>query len=298
MDFNEARKILELKTETLSHTELKKAYYRLALQHHPDKQLLNNGSVDRFREVQQAYKILCEYLNTKEIIKEEIINDSDFTFNSLLNQFIKLNTGINFDTSTLKSTIYTTYHTIYVKAFQGLDKDKALKVLEYIEQFSVVLGINDEVISFMKTTIREKIQNDVIIILNPTMDNLINEEIFKLDYDNHIYYIPLWHNEITYDDTFGQSIIVRCVPQLPKHISIDENNNICVNVNLSISSLLERKNITIEVGKKIFYVSVHELKIVKSQKYILYNCGIPNIDLINVFNNKKKSNIVIYITLY
>ena len=35
-----------------------------------------------------------------------------------------------------------------------------------------------------------------LFILNPTIDNLLNEDIYKLEYNNDIYYIPLWYDEI------------------------------------------------------------------------------------------------------
>ena len=178
-------------------------------------------------------------------------------------------TCITFDTSTLKTSINNSYHTISLKAFAGLDKDTAMKVFDYIEQYSTVIGINDDIIVSMKSMLREKMQNDIIIILNPTMDNLINEDIYKLEYNDYIYYITLWHDEITYD-TIEHSIIVKCIPELPKHISIDENNNICVNINLSISSLLERKNIELIIGSKPHYIPVYELKIMKLQTYKIF----------------------------
>lgn len=302
MDFNKACHILELTTTTFTQIELKKAYYKLALQHHPDKHPNNSESADnsegsdnvesadKFREINQAYVFLCEYLNNPPHL------NPDLTFTSLLDKFINVMTGIKVDTSSLKTTIdnlTTKYHTVSLDVFKGLDKETALKVFDYIEQYSGVLGINDNVIMSMKTIIREKIQNDTIIILNPTADNLINEDIYKLDYNNTIYYIPLWHDEITYD-----SIIVKCIPDLPKHISIDEHNNICVNINLSLKSLLDRETIQFEFGMKTFDIPVCELKIVKHQRYILYDCGIPKIDLASIYNNKKKGNIHIYITLH
>lgn len=297
MNFDEACKVLELKTHIFSQIELKKAYYKLALQHHPDKQIINIGNSDKFKEIHKAYEFLSEYLTiSTNNMPNNVQKCDDFTFNSLLNKFVNLMTGINIDLSTLKTSIDTAYHTISLKAFEGLDKDNALKVFDYVEQFSEVLGIDNNVIASMKIMLREKIQNDIIIILNPTIDNLINEEIYKLDYNDYIYYIPLWHDEITYDVS-GHSIIVKCIPELPKHISIDENNNICVNINLSISSLLERKNIELIIGTKPYYIPVYELKIMKLQTYILPSCGIPKIDLSNLFNNKQKSDIHINITL-
>lgn len=294
MDFNKACKMLELKTHIFTQTELKKSYYRLALLHHPDKQNINHGSVDKFREVQQAYNFLCEYLNNNNNVIN--VNNFDFSINSLLNKFINLTTGINFDISTLKTTINSSCKTFSLKAFEGLDKDTAFKVFEYIEQYSMVLGIDNDIISSMKLMLREKLQNDVIIILNPSIDNLLNEDIYKLNYEDNEFYVPLWHNEVTYDVS-GHSIIVKCIPDLSKHINIDEYNNILVNISLSISSLLERKNIELIIGSKPYNIPVYDLKIIKSQTYILSGCGIPKIDSSNLFNNKHKSDVHIYITL-
>ena len=142
MDFNNACKILELQSHIFTHTELKKAYYRLALQHHPDKHVINNGSADKFREIQQAYEFLRNNSNDNSTDNEQCV---DYTFNSLLNNFINLMTGITFDTSTLKTSINNSYHTISLKAFAGLDKDTAMKVFDYIEQYSTVIGINDDI---------------------------------------------------------------------------------------------------------------------------------------------------------
>ena len=45
------------------------------------------------------------------------------------------------------------------------------------------------------------------------------------------YFVPLWHNELYFGDEKSNEgeIIVKCVPELPENISIDENNNLLGN---------------------------------------------------------------------
>ena len=49
---------------------------------------------------------------------------------------------------------------------------------------------------------RVQIKNDNIILLNPTLKNLSGmKNYLQLEYNNDTYWIPLWHNEISYDIT-------------------------------------------------------------------------------------------------
>lgn len=297
MNFDKACKILELDASNFSHSDFKKTYYRLALKYHPDKNPNDYSSTEKFREVNEAYKFLCEEQNINDYnIKEEPIN---LNFISLFNKFINVMTNTNIDVKTLITTFKSLndgYQTISIKVFEELDKKTAINILDYVEQFSEVLGINEDIINSMKIIVKEKIKNDTLIILNPTLNNLLNEEVYELNYEGHTYFIPLWHDEITYDLS-GQSIIVKCIPELPKHISIDENNNIHVNINISLENILERISIPIYLGEKEMHIFIKELKIKKTQLYIFNNCGIPIININNLFDNTKKSNIIIHIEL-
>ena len=60
--------------------------------------------------------------------------------------------------------------------------------------------------------------------------------MFKIN--NYIYFVPLWHNELVFDNNDGgiDNIIVKCVPCLPENISIDDNNNLIINLDYPINS--------------------------------------------------------------
>ena len=49
-----------------------------------------------------------------------------------------------------------------------------------------------------KTTNKNTNRED-IVILNPDIEDIIEHNIFKLEYNEHIYFVPLWHTELYYD---------------------------------------------------------------------------------------------------
>ena len=47
--------------------------------------------------------------------------------------------------------------------------------------------------------VEEKIKHDNIILLIPTLEDLLNDTIYKLDISKNIFYVPSWHNELYFD---------------------------------------------------------------------------------------------------
>ena len=40
------------------------------------------------------------------------------------------------------------------------------------------------------------------------------------------FFAPLWHSEIEFETADGEEFSVYCIPDLPKHGWLDENNNL------------------------------------------------------------------------
>ena len=56
-------------------------------------------------------------------------------------------------------------------------------------------------------------REDNVIILNPTLEDLLKGNIYKLDIFEKEFYIPLWHQELYYDIK-GRDLIVKIIPEL------------------------------------------------------------------------------------
>ena len=57
-----------------------------------------------------------------------------------------------------------------------------------------------------------------IIVLNPTVNDLLSDNIYKLNIEDKEFYVPLWHHEL-YFSLHDKDLIVKCIPEL-------DNNNL------------------------------------------------------------------------
>lgn len=299
MDIKRACEILDIEisksftfnfnfNDTLTLAEIKKAYYKASLKHHPDHNIGDLDSNARFQKINEAYIFLSSYKeqDVEQHKEQEQEQEQDIDIdNDIISKFIK--TLIDFNIKEISLT-----------AFEGLNKHNSLKIFDYIEKYSSMLGLEKEFVDSIKTLTREKIKNDIIIIINPTIENIINNELYKLEYNNENYYVPLWHDEISYDISETEYLIVKCKPELPENTFIDHNNDVHIKMLIeSIEKLLNEPYINVNVGGKVFEIPVCELKIKKSQIYTFFNKGISLINLNDIYNTKRKGNIIVYITI-
>jgi hypothetical protein len=148
----------------------------------------------------------------------------------------------------------------------------------------------------IKEIIKAKTENETRIILHPLLDDLFENNLYKLSYHNNTYIIPLWHHELTYD-MCEKELIVECYPILPENIRIDEDNNIHVIIEYTKDSIWDHEELDVILGSRVFKIKTNTLKIVKSQKYIIYSKGISLIDTRNIYNIENRSDIHIYINI-
>ena len=300
MDISKACRILEIDidkeiSKSFTLAEVKKAYYKASLKHHPDHNIGDIASNARFQKINEAYMFLSSYIQIKQEHsehtqeeehtqgqhdKKDNIDDDD-----IIIKFIK--TLIDFNIKEIS-----------LAAFEGLNKDNSLKIFEYIEKYSIMLGLETEFVESIRTITKDKIKNDIVFIINPTIENIMNNELYKLEYNNENYYVPLWHDEISYDISETEYLIVKCKPELPENIFIDHNNDVHIKILIkSIEQLFNEPYITVTIGGKVFEIPVCELKIKKSQTYTFFNKGISLINLNDIYNTTRNGNIIVYITM-
>ena len=77
MDFNEAILVLELVYRTFTMNELKKAYYKAALKHHPDR---DSGNTEQFQRIGEAYNFLSAFLKAQK--ESDVDADVDVDVNT------------------------------------------------------------------------------------------------------------------------------------------------------------------------------------------------------------------------
>lgn len=279
--------------------QIKKQYRKLILKNHPDKNGNSKESCEKFKQIQEAY----EHLQQERQFEKEVDFDfeaSTHDYETLLKRFI---------TSLLQSEKMEGFLSYIVdmvigckkmtwKWLEAMDKESALSLYHFLSKHKQTLFLSSETLEQIKEMVLNKYADDDIYLLNPSLDDLLENRIYKLQVGEKIYYVPLWHDEVYFDfeEDANKEIIVQCIPELPEHISINENQDIVVHVDIPFTfSLLEKKSEVIYVGKKQFEIYFHQLHVQPLQCVCFPNCGISKVFEKDIYKIEEKGNVFVYI---
>jgi hypothetical protein len=308
MDLARALNILEIDLlyyDKIDLKYLKTQYHKLSLKHHPDKNSNDVEATKKFQEIGEAYSLLKREIsiinNTNET--EEDNNHSSYIYMAHLFVDSVLTKGYGEFIVSVVKDIVCGCKTITVKLFENLDKERAMQTYQFLFKYKKILHIGDNILEKVRDIIVEKYKNVQIYILNPSIHDLFENNVYKLEIDNEVYYVPLWHGEVYFekiriveDKTICDDIIVKCIPELPENITIDENNNLIVNIQISFTfSLLEEKCISKNVGERNFTIPIHQLVLKPSQTFIFKKCGISRIIDNDIYNVGEKADVIFQI---
>ena len=318
MDYKKAFEILEIDTINTNYNDItieliKKKYHKLALQNHPDKNGNTPESNEKFKEINEAYNYLKREI---KIIQNNWYDDENYenddqsssVYFDILKQFIKgLLDGKYTDVFiNIVQDIVSGYKKISLKLFDNLDRENAINVYLFLSKYKNIFHLSDGVLDEIKAVVIQKYDDVEIYKLNPNINDLLNNNFYKLYVKDKLYLVPLWYNEVYFDNenenkNENNEIIVLCEPELPEGVKIDDDNNIyiekTINIQTELQSLvLNNESITIEIGDNRYYILVSELTMKREQYYKIKNQGItkPNDDVCNV---SQKSDIIVKINL-
>jgi hypothetical protein len=305
--------IKDIELTNLTAEYVKRKYHKMALRWHPDKNGNTSDATKRFQRINEAHTYLSKEL-TKDnsSIFEDFVSSSDSKdeknmYTSLLSVFISniLKTETNVMkqllTKIIKDIVINGYKVISMKLIEELDKDKSIELYNFLCKYKNLLYINNDTLELVSSLIKEKYKNDSVYVLNPSIDDLFENNIYKLYVNGLLFLVPLWHTEMYFDDTLGNDIIVICRPELSDHISIDENNNIHYNLlvpfekDMIINQSL-KDDLIINIGKRDFKIPLNKLYIKQEQTYILKGQGITKIIEDDVYNVSCKCDILVNVT--
>jgi len=152
--------------------------------------------------------------------------------------------------------------------------------------------------------IREKMQKNNIIILKPSLKDVIQNNISVLQFDGQTFYVPLWHSELHYriQDSDEKQLIVKCMPVLPDHMSIDANNELHIDVRVDIKETLNLNAGVLRIplyDSECVELQVRELHIKSRQTVILRNniYGISLICANDIYDVANKAPICVHVQL-
>lgn len=306
MNYDKACEVLEIERKHLTES-VKKAYFKQALKWHPDKP---TGNEEKFKEVKEAYDYLQNYHKYGDKFDhEKVTNIPSYVdiLKEFLNKYVPENKWdelfieTSFNEFMKKGVLVS--EKISLDIFKSLSTKRSLELYELISNNYHIFNINEQFIAKMKENLREKMNSDNIIIINPTIDDMLNDNIYKLEItDENIIYVPLWHrkiyNTIKVDNNNNKDIMIMIMPPNAEDIVIKDNNDIYVKKNIKINEIFETGYFYVTMGEKNIKIDSKDLKLTKEpQMILLKHKGILKINKNDIYQKDRRANIIIEITL-
>lgn len=303
--------------------ELKRIYRKKALLLHPDKNPDPDANI-QFHKIRDAYDFLMKYENF--IDDDETNNENDNDEDTHQDQYINLLLLFLKDLvlkmpvfSIILQKLLLSCETNVLTTLAKLDREHLVKIIEILMNYKDILHLSspfmeklEEMLNEMETETDQEPKTHCII-LNPLLEDLFENNLYKMTINGFTYVVPLWHNELVYDNS-GCEIIVKIKPilQVPllrkaqpvnplrgvleDNIEIDENNNIHVNLYNSFSNIVDT-NIMLSLGQRVFSMNVEELRIAREQTIVFAGRGISRINCADPYDISMRGDVLIHLFL-
>jgi hypothetical protein len=316
---------------------VKKKYHILALRYHPDKNKSEDAD-DKFREISDAYQFLSKsetkmqpYEVFVKFFMGTLEQDEQQEYIHMLlekvlciceKQAMQIIESMEYEKFILIYNLIKRYKHLFhfspeftsfmekraiLMFSQGSLKERRLREIipdlsEPNSQKRKQTIVNTEWNMKYEVDINEEDhENDVtadIMILRPTLDDVIIDNVYQYIRNDNRVLIPLWHHEIEYD--ISGTFIVKVNPKLPSmNYWIDEENNLHQRVEYTLSELwdcvIEEKPMEIYFGKKRFVFYPNELQLKMYQIWTWKNEGISKINKRNTYDVSIRANVILHI---
>jgi curved DNA-binding protein CbpA len=316
VSIKDARTIIGVSRD-FSLAELKKRYHILALKLHPDKNGNTPEATAAFQRLNTAYRVLLLEVDANyDDACEKNGGEETETYANIFMNFIKSlfsknhNSGNDKDAPInpllmeLLHRIVHDYASVSVGAvLDSLDPTTLFQLYETLEQYNAAISMDAQIFEEISRIIREKMQKNNVIVLTPSLKDVIQNNISVVQFEGQTFYVPLWHSELHYHvEGSDKQLIVKCMPELPDHMSIDANNELHIDVRADIKELLNRSGGVLRIplyDDECVELHVRELHIKSSQTLVLRNnkFGISLICSNDIYEVKNKAPICVCVQL-
>ena len=319
MNVKDARAILGVSRDC-SLVELKKRYHILALKLHPDKNGNTVEATAAFQKLNQAYRLLLLDVDLNGDASKIHADEDNYTYSNIFMNFVKSlfskkrksendeDVGVNPVLMDLLHRIVNDYASVSVNLLlDSLDPTMLFQLYETLEQYNSAVRMDDGIFDEITRVIREKMQKNNFIILKPSLKDVIQNNISVVQFEGQTFYVPLWHSELHYriesEHDASKQLIVKCMPELPEHMSIDANNELHIDVRADIKELLNRGSGVLRIplyDSEFVEVQVKELHVMSRQTIVLRNnkYGISLICSTNIYDVANKAPICVHVHLF
>jgi len=269
--------ILEMETTPLTQysiRDVKRQYKKLALKYHPDKSDIHNTG--KFQSICEAKEYLINNIHNINSNSSSPKNDNDFILSEI-------------------DTLCIMYNVMYKGVFTYRVKKKIFndnELPDYMANF-----VLDNMLRLIEKKIKDNEilnSNTKIILLRPSLCDLLNDNLFIYRTKSITFYIPLWHKEITlYDDKIEMEYVFIIIPDFTgiknnspiiSQVCIDDSNNLYIHLTEYVSQLV--------IGSKVFTFP----PVINDRQYVFNGEGISHTNNEkNIYDISSRSNVFIRI---
>ena len=299
MKNGDAYRILEIPDEDCGIDDIKKQYRAMALMYHPDRNSAEDAT-QKFQEIHAAYEYLLKHHDSDAEEELEDGGESLTGYRGILYAFLKGVFRGESQQSELLCSIFqkiaTTCEENAVEILNKLDKPNLMRIYDIIVKYARVLRFSDAFVQKISDMVNKRTENDECIILNPTLDDLFEDNVYKLKVGESTFVVPLWHHELVYDHS-GNDVYVKCDHRLPENVILGANNNLFVKIVADAKKIWADGVHKFHIGKREYHIPAHKFKLVPEQRILLNNGGIARINSRDPYDVTNKSDVVVDVTL-
>jgi hypothetical protein len=241
-----------------------------------DDENRHTRATERFKEINDAHKRVKDFFFSNEPGLDDIRMENGY--DSILQMFIQtilakisrgqaagmgLGHGLGhvYEETTINQAVQSLIHMIITKGlqsaitmFQTMDKQACLTIYDILSKNQDLFGISREIMEELTRVVEEKMGDDLVVRLNPSLLDMLLDRVYILHEYGQVYYIPLWHSELHFKQpaTHGDGeIIVLCDPELPDNVSLDDNNNLFISLDVNVLELFRDQVVPVYINDEI-----------------------------------------------
>ena len=205
--------------------------------------------------------------------------------------------------------------------FLRIEPGLSLKILRWIHEHAALMGLEEHTLAFVEAKIRDRFGAGAtrrgaksLYTIRPNVSHLMQADVFKLEHGGSTYYVPLWHDELTFDEEKGPDgaraaahghadadapgqFVVTCGPRMPEHMRLDDDNNLHVSIQTRVGAVLRGGGLDFDVGGLPHHVPASQLTLEPFQTARILGKGPPRINVEDPFDVARRADIWVHLHL-